>query len=197
LSFEFQVSREGTTLVVPFRGVELPALAAEAALSKPPRDRFVSDSLTYFVTANTWGSRALFQAEPIARLFLATLYDYRKQRKYQLHEFVVMPTHFHMLLTPDVTLERALQLIKGSFSFRVRTIVGNKEIWERGYVDHRVRNASDYQQHRDYIHQNPCKAGLASQPQSYPYSSAFLGFELDPIPQWLKPLHQAAASRHG
>ena len=158
-------------------------------MSKPPRDRFPSDSRTYFVTANACSSRSLFQAEPIARLFLATIYDCRKQRKYQLHEFVVMPTHFHIILTPEVTLERTPQLIKGGLSFRVRTIVGDKEIWERGYVDHRVRNASDYQHHKDYIHQNPCKAGLASQPEVYPYSSAFVGFELDPIPQWLKPLH--------
>jgi putative transposase len=140
-------------------------------MSKPPRDRFVSDSRTYFVSANTWGSRALFQADDIARLFLATLYDYRK-------------------------LERSLQLIKGGFSFRVRSIVGNKEIWERGYVDHRVRDESDYLHHRAYIHQNPCKAGLAARPETYPYSSAFPGFELDPVPQWLKPFAMAS-KRHG
>jgi putative transposase len=156
-------------------------------MSKPPRDRFVSDSRTYFVSANTWGSRALFQADDIARLFLATLYDYRKQQKYQLHEFVLMLTHFHILLSPETTLERSLQLIKGGFSFRVRSIVGNKEIWERGYVDHRVRDVSDYSKHRDYIHQNPCKAGLAARPESYPYSSAYPKFELDPVPQRLKP----------
>lgn len=165
-------------------------------MSKPPRDRFVSDSRTYFVSANTWGSRALFQAEDIARLFLTTLYGYRAQQKYQLHEFVLMPTHFHLLLTPETALERAMQLIKGGFSFHVRTIVRSKDIWARGYVDHRVRDVSDYSHHRDYIHQNPCKAGLAARPEAYPYSSAFPGFELDPVPQWLKPVAMAS-KQHG
>jgi len=33
-----------------------------------------------------------------------------------------MPDHFHVLITPaqDVPMERAVQLIKGGFSFRVK-----------------------------------------------------------------------------
>jgi putative transposase len=46
------------------------------------------------------------------------LLSYREQHKYLLHEFVLMPDHFHLLITPTLTLERALQLIKGGFSFR-------------------------------------------------------------------------------
>jgi REP element-mobilizing transposase RayT len=52
-------------------------------------------------------------AEPMARLFLQTLYSYRRQGKFQLHAFVLMPEHFHLLLTPEgIPLERALQLSK-------------------------------------------------------------------------------------
>ena len=35
------------------------------------------------------------------------------QGKYLLHEFVLMPDHFHLLITPTETLERALQLDQG------------------------------------------------------------------------------------
>ena len=31
---------------------------------------------------------------------------------------------------------------------------------QRGFTDHRVRDAEDYESHRDYIHQNPVKRGL-------------------------------------
>jgi putative transposase len=50
----------------------------------------------------------------MANLFVDTLQRYRAQRKYQLHEFVVMPDHFHALLTPapEILLERAVQLIR-------------------------------------------------------------------------------------
>jgi REP element-mobilizing transposase RayT len=71
---------------------------------------------TYFVTFSTWQRRRLFVVEPYARLFLKTIYGYRRQGKFQLHAFVVMPEHIHLLLTPgeDVTLERSVQLIKGA-----------------------------------------------------------------------------------
>ncbi|HVP55536.1 MAG TPA: transposase [Candidatus Eisenbacteria bacterium] len=69
---------------------------------------------TFFVTAATWGRRAIFRAEPMAHLFLDTLQRYRAQHKFQFHEFVLMPDHIHLLLTPapDVPLEKAVQLIK-------------------------------------------------------------------------------------
>ena len=71
---------------------------------------------TYFVTAATWERRSLFGSDPWAKLFLKTLYEYRATGKYLLHEFVLMPDHFHLITTPlDVPLERALQFIKGGF----------------------------------------------------------------------------------
>jgi len=57
-----------------------------------------------------------------------------------LHEFVLMPDHFHLLITPLSTLERALQLIKGGFSFRAKKELGFLgEIWEKSFYDRRVR----------------------------------------------------------
>jgi len=44
------------------------------------------------------------------------LFGYRNQRKYLLHEFVVMLDHFHLLITPTLTLARAMQFVKGGFS---------------------------------------------------------------------------------
>ena len=72
----------------------------------------------FFVGAVTWGRRPIFRAEPMARLFLDTLRNYRVERRYFLHEFVLMPEHFQLLLTPapDISLEKAVQFIKGGFS---------------------------------------------------------------------------------
>jgi putative transposase len=61
------------------------------------------------------------------------------------------------------------------------------EIWERGYVDHRIRDAADYMQHVVYIRQNPVEARLANCAEDYSYCSAHPGFELDVCPQGLKP----------
>jgi len=124
----------------------------------------------------------------MARLFLDVLFSYRAQHKYLLHEFVLMPDHFHLLITPTEGLERGLQLIKGGFSFRAKRELGfGGEIWEKSFHDHRVRDGEEYCAFRTYIHLNPVRRGLAAAPEQYPYSSAAAGMELDAVPQRLKP----------
>jgi len=143
--------------------------------------RLVSPPGTYFVTFSTWRRSRLFMVEPYVRLFLKTLYGYRRQGKFRLHAFVLMPEHVHLLLTPatDITLERAVQLIKGGYSRGFGLQFGRKEIWQRGFTDHRIRNGEDFEKHRDYIHQNPVERGLVKSASEYRYCSAFPGFKLD------------------
>jgi REP element-mobilizing transposase RayT len=76
-------------------------------------------SRTFFVTSVTWRRRRLFQTDVNAEFLLRILFDYRDQRRFLLHEFVVMPDHFHLILTPapTVSLEKAMQFIKGGFSY--------------------------------------------------------------------------------
>jgi putative transposase len=144
------------------------------------------------LTSNTWGRRSLFHAEPWARLFLDTLYHYRPS-SYSLHAFVLMPDHFHVLITPQTSLERAAQMIKGGFSHRAKKeLASNMEIWQKGFSDHLIRDVEDCAIHVSYIHHNPVRAGLSAAADSYPYSSAHAGLESDEVPQWLKPLSRAA-----
>ena len=151
--------------------------------------RRISPPGTYFVTFNTWQRRRLFVVELYAKLLLQTIYRYRREGRFQLHEFVVMPEHVHLLFTPaeTVTLEHAVQLIKGGYSHEFGVQFGkNKEIWQRGFTDHRIRDAGDYEAHREYIHENPVKRGLVLQACEYKYSSAYPGFKLDGWPSAAK-----------
>jgi putative transposase len=158
-------------------------------VARPPRDATSFGSGTYFVTITAWGHRALFQTDRMALLFVDTISHHRREHKFLLHEFVVMPDHVHLLLTPvGITLERAVQFVKGGFSYRVgKELEIKAEIWECGYVDHRIRDAGDYDHHVTYIHDNPVKAGLVGVAGEYRYSSACGRFELDECPQGLKP----------
>jgi len=69
----------------------------------------------YFVTAETWQRRRLFIHQATTSVFIESLLGYREKGFYLLHAFVVMPDHFHAILTPsqDVSLEKAMQMIKG------------------------------------------------------------------------------------
>jgi len=88
-----------------------------------------------------------------------------------------MPNHVHILMTipGDLTLEKAMQLIKGGFSFRANKELGFRgEIWQRGYSDVRVVDERSFEQHREYIGNNPVRAGLARSPAEYHFGSSYL-----------------------
>jgi putative transposase len=139
--------------------------------------------------ASTFQKQSLFQPERMAQLLVEILFHYKEQKRYLLHEFVIMPNHFHLLITPISTLERALQFIKGGFSYRVKKELGfGGEVWEKSFYARRVRDIEDYHAFRKYIHLNPVKRRLATAAKEYPYSSARPEFVLDEIPQRLKPI---------
>jgi putative transposase len=114
---------------------------------------------TFFVTFVTAERRSLFQVERNADLLLDVLRSDKEKRRYCLHAWVVMPDHVHLLLTPaeDVALEKAIQFVKGGFSFRLGS---GREVWQRGYTEHRIQDAEDFEGHVEYIAQNPVRAGL-------------------------------------
>ena len=144
---------------------------------------------TYFVTSSTFQKKAVFQSDRSARLFIETLLEYRQQGKFKLHELVVMPDHFHLLITPIFTLEKAVQLIKGGFSFRAGKLFGLRgNVWQTSFYDRRVRDTAEYESFRRYIHLNPVKRGMVPSAEQYAYSSASGMVLLDPAPQRLKPL---------
>ena len=126
---------------------------------------------TYFVTSATYNRRRLFQVAATAELFLHTLQRYRKEGHFKLHAFVAMPDHIHLLLTPlDISLERAVGLVKGGFS---RGLGSKFPVWQRGFTDHRIRNREEFMVRREYIHQNPVRARLVERAEDYRYSSAY------------------------
>jgi putative transposase len=140
-------------------------------------DAVLADSRTFFVTSKTQGGRALLQSERMATLFIDVLRSYVTGGRFTIHDFVVMPDHFHLLITLDASLsiERAVQLIKGSFSFRAKRELGiTHGIWQRGFSDERVRDRKSFLAHRTYIGQNPVERGLANSADEYPYSSFYL-----------------------
>jgi putative transposase len=146
---------------------------------------------TFFVTSSTVGKRPLLQSDRAAKLFVDVLYHYRSECKYLLHDFVVMPDHVHLLITVglEISIERAVQFIKGGFAFRAGRELGFRPpVWERGFSEVRVLDAEAFLHLREYVGENPVKERLAENWSEYPYCSSHSGFELDEMPQGLKPI---------
>ena len=82
-----------------------------------------------------------------------------------------MPDHFHALITPapDVSLEKAMQFIKGGFSFRLKSKV---DVWMRGFNESQIRTQNKFMNCLQYIEENPVRRGLTATPQAHPFGSA-------------------------
>jgi putative transposase len=155
---------------------------------------------TYFVTSRTWESRKLFVNETTCDIFVRVLLDYRGRGEFALHGFVLMPDHFHVTLTPatDKTLERCVQMIKGGSAHAIREErMMRFPIWQRGFSDHRIRDAADFEHHVRYMEMNPVKARLVLESREHRWSSASGCVALDEVPRGLKPLAKPAMLRHG
>jgi putative transposase len=155
---------------------------------------------TFFVTSSISGKRNLLQSDRSATLFVSVLYEYRSQRKFRLHEFVIMPDHFYTLLTIEcgITIERVMQFIKGGFAFRAGRELGfSAPIWQKGFSEVRILDGDAFLRTKNYIRNNPVARHLAVEVARYPYSSAHVGFELDPMPRGLKPISELGSERYG
>jgi putative transposase len=156
---------------------------------------------TYFITSRT--QTPVFQTERGAELFLDVLQSYRRQHKFMLHAFVIMPDHFHIILTPSqgVTLERSVQYVKGGFSFRAKREIGIQcEIWQPNYHDRRIRDQEECAVLLRYLEDNPVKRRLTETPAGFPFSSAnprFIGANaLDEFPEELQSLQPQRLKAH-
>jgi putative transposase len=148
---------------------------------------------TYFLTTSTASRKLLLQNKQFAELLIDCWLHHREQHRFDLHAFVVMPDHVPLLLTPGdgITLERAAQFVKGTFSFQLNRERGySREVWSSKYHDERIRTPEQCQDGIAYIENNPVRRGLSPCAALFPFSSASSRWEMDPLPQWLKPLNK-------
>jgi putative transposase len=111
----------------------------------------------------------------IANLVVACIRDGEQRfHRYELHAFVVMANHVHMVVTPSVVSTKWLGPLKGFTAHeanRILTRTGKPFCQQESY-DHVVRAGAELERVRRYIENNPVKAGLASRPEDFPCSSA-------------------------
>ncbi len=120
---------------------------------------------TYAITISTFQQHRHFQRTANAELFISTLFQHREKSRFQLHGFVVMPDHTHILITPAIneSTAKCVQYIKGGYSFAARQ-QSPGEIWHSGYHEHRIRNEEDFKNQLMYIENNPVRKQYEDHP---------------------------------
>jgi REP element-mobilizing transposase RayT len=111
--------------------------------------------------------------EDVARIVVESIRRGAELGHYDLHAFVVMPNHVHVLLTPRVLPSRLLKPLKGCTAREANRVLGRtgEAFWQRESYDHWVRNEAEFQRIGAYIENNPVKAGLVARASDYRWSS--------------------------
>ncbi|MBV9085095.1 MAG: transposase [Acidobacteriaceae bacterium] len=120
--------------------------------------------------------------EEIAQLVLDSLqYADRSLRFYDLHAWVIMSNHVHLLVSPRVQPARFLQSVKGYTARQANRLLQRTKqpFWQSESFDHWIRDDQEFKRVRNYIEQNPVRAGLVTLQEQYRWSSAYVGRNAD------------------
>lgn len=119
-----------------------------------------------------------FLSDPrIAESIAETLFKFDRL-KYDLHSWVIMPNHVHILITAadGYSLAEIMHSIKSfTANFANRILSGKGRFWSPEYFDRFIRNREHYAKAKKYIENNPVKAGLCREPEDWRWSSAWNG----------------------
>ena len=88
--------------------------------------------------------------------------------RWQVGEYVIMPDHVHLFARPCCAGEHGLRMWVAWWKRLVARELG-MSVWQPGVWDVRMRSAETYAEKREYVRQNPVRAGLALSPDEWSY----------------------------
>jgi REP element-mobilizing transposase RayT len=116
----------------------------------------------------------LRQREIAGMVAEAIQFQERALGHYQLHSYVVMANHVHLLVTPAVKVSKLTQSLKRFTAREGNRMLGltGKSFWQEESYDRLVRDETEFRRIARYIENNPVKAGLVKTPEEFLWSSA-------------------------
>jgi REP element-mobilizing transposase RayT len=153
-------------------------------MSRPPRLEF--SGAVYHVIARGNEQRDVFRDDSDRETYLRRLVHYRDRFRFRLYAYCLMTNHVHLALeTGPVPLSRVVLALHGSYAqaFNQRhQRVGH--LFQGRYKALLVQKTSYLLALVRYIHENPVKAGIVSEPRLYRWSSDRF-YRGESAPDWL------------
>ena len=131
----------------------------------------------YFFTAVTYQRRPIFSSPRSVAALRDALRQVQTARPFAIDAMVVLPDHLHCiwrLPEGDGDYPGRWREIKKAASRRIASSTdkrGERQVWQRRFWEHLIRDDHDWRCHVAYIHYNPVKHGLADRPAAWPWSS--------------------------
>lgn len=128
----------------------------------------------FLITAATYLHQPHLSTPERRSSFKATLCARLSETDIDLHAWVILPNHYHVLV--DVPqFEQLAAVIKSlhgttSRQWNLEDDCVGRRLWYR-YYDRKIRNEAHFMQALNYIHANPVKHGYCTQALEWPWSS--------------------------
>ena len=146
--------------------------------------RYYGGGDAHLITCSCYHREPWLDSELRRDLFVSILEDTRKRYRFVVLGYVIMPDHFHLLISePQVgDPSKVLQVIKQRFAQRVLGHPRRKpnvepslrqtlHVWEPRFYDFNVWTEHKLVEKLRYMHRNPVKRGLVEEPEEWAWSS--------------------------
>jgi REP element-mobilizing transposase RayT len=135
--------------------------------------RLVLSDRFFFITCRVLRCRGALE-ESEFQCLARVVRERREKYHFLLTAWVFLPDHWHAILFPrfPVTISRVMESIKVGSILRINARRNESGLlWQPRFFDRALRTVKEYNEKVEYIHLNPVKAGLASRPEEWPWSS--------------------------
>jgi putative transposase len=154
---------------------------------------------SYFFTLITYQRKPLFADPNNVERWHRAVAKVQRARPFVVEAEVVMLDHLHMIWTlPETDADYAtrIRLIKTAFTKDLcrrdrgitknesRAKKGERDVWQRRFWEHVIRDERDFEAHLDYIHANPVQNGLVARPSDWPHSTFGVWLERGAYDPW-------------
>jgi putative transposase len=163
--------------------------------------RYYGTGGLHFITCSCYRRQPILGTSERRDLFLSVLENMRQRYHFVVVGYVVMPEHFHLLMSePEVgTPSVVMQAVKLGFARRLIARSGEKphfsrkerarngapesgrlqassrmvglHIWQRRFYDFNLWSQKKEAEKLHYMHQNPMERGLVEHPEDWNWSS--------------------------
>ena len=147
--------------------------------------RYYGTQHLHFITCSCYRRQPQLHTAGRRDLFLTILEEARYKYRFVVHGYVLMPEHFHLLITePEVgDPSVVMKVVKERFTRQLnqrrktpsaRPLLGDftpAPIWQKRFYDFNLWSDKKRIEKLRYMHRNPVKRGLVMEPEQWKWSS--------------------------
>lgn len=158
--------------------------------------RYYGQGHLHYITCSCYHRWPLLHTARSRDCFVRVLAEVRERYHFKLVGYVVMPEHFHLLISEPAigTPSTVMQVLKQVTVRRMRRrrfrnpaqlplfqdAHGLPRFWQRRFYDFNVWSEKKKREKLHYMHNNPVKRGLVTHPKLWPWSSFHFYFGKEP-----------------